>query len=674
MTVSAPRRVRRGLCAAAAAVALSVVAPVPADAQAPLFLPGQISDLNGALAGASPAMDEAISGLDEARGIDLWVVTVDDFDGMSGSAWTTRTAQLSDLGPKQMLLAIATEDRNVYLDAGETGLSEAEIDTVLDRIQPLLAAGRFDAAVETAAETIDAELGTDRRGIWIVLGVLLVGLAAAIVVATVRSRRRRAAELAGAARVDPTDAAAVARLSTPVLESWSEDLLVDADNLVRASAQELTAAEAEFDPASLTLFRDALTAAQTAVAEAFRTRRELDSGAPGVHNRRETLTALIAKIGAAREQLQARAEEFAALRDLVVQAPEHITALTRQMVEITARVPDARARLDELGRQYAAAALSSVADNVEMAEERISLADEALDAARAVLAPGGGDQAGVAEPIRTAEAALEQAEQLLGAVDRVRADIRRAIADLPDTVADAAEGLADADRWAASGQVTDPARRSALNSARTAVADALKLAEREGETDPLGSYLAVFDADARLDELRATISARVAERRRKRDLLAQSLTAAEARVSAAADFIATRRGGIGSQARVRLSEAERHLAHAREQAGTDDGAALESARTAGALADQALQLAQSDVSQWQSRSHYGGYGRRPSGGGQIAGAVLGGILIDSILRGGGGGGRYRSGGFGGGFGGPRGGGGGFGGGGGGGRSGGGRRF
>jgi len=673
MTVSAPRRIGRGLCAVAAAAALSVVAPSSVDAQAPLFLPEQVADLNGTLAGAAPAMTEAIAELDDEHGIDLWVAAVDDFDGLSGRDWAARTAQLSDLGPKQMLLAVATADRNVYLYVDNTSeLTDKQVETVLDRIQPLLAAGRFDAAVETAAETINSELDGDRTGIWIVLGLLLAGIGGAIVITTVRSRRRRAAELAGAAQVDPTDAAAVARLSTPVLESWSEDLLVEADNLVRASDQELTAAEAEFDPDSLASFRTALSAAQTAVAQAFRTRRELDSGAPGVHNRRETLTTLIARIGAARAQLETRAEEFSALRDLVVQAPEHITALTRQMVEISARLPDGRARLEELGRQYAAQALGSVADNVDMAEQRIELADEALDAARAVLAPGGGDQSAVVDPIRTAEAALEQAAQLLDAVDRVRSDIRRAIADLPDTVADAEEGLADADRWAASGQVVDPARRSALDSARTAVSDALKLAEREGETDPLGSYLAVFDADARLDELRAQISERVAERKRKRDLLAQSLTAAEARVSAAADFIATRRGGIGSQARVRLSEAERHLAQAREQSGTDHSAALDAARTAGALADQALQLAQSDVYQWQSRSHYGGYGygygRRPAGGGQIAGAVLGGILLDSILRGGGGG-RYRSGGFGGGFGGPRGG-GGFGGGG----RGGGRRF
>src|SRR5699024_1388565 len=163
--------------------------------------------------------------------------------------------------------------------------------------------------------------------------------------------------------------------------------------------------------------------------------------------------------------------------------------------------------------------------NVDMAEQRIELADEALDAARAVLAPGGGDQSAVVGPIRTPQAALQQAAQLLDRVDRGRSGIRRGITDPPDHVGAAEDGLADAGP----------------------------------------------------DERRAQIAERVAERKRKRGLLARSLTAAEARVSAAADFIATRRGGIGSQARVRLSEAERHLAQAREQSGTDHSAALDAA-------------------------------------------------------------------------------------------------
>ncbi|MFF7392263.1 hypothetical protein ACFZAE_27940 [Streptomyces scabiei] len=86
-------------------------------------------------------------------------------------------------------------------------------------------------------------------------------------------------------------------------------------------------------------------------------------------------------------------------------------------------------------------------------------------------------------------------------------------------------------------------------------------------------------------------------------------------VAATADFITTHRAAVGVRARIRLSEAERHL-------GLDDGDAENSdhARRADTLAREARDLAEQDVRAYGNP--YGG----PVGDG-LAGALLGGIIL-----------------------------------------------
>jgi len=112
------------------------------------------------------------------------------------------------------------------------------------------------------------------------------------------------------------------------------------------------------------------------------------------------------------------------------------------------------------------------------------------------------------------------------------------------------------------------------------------------------------------------------------------------------DFIDTRRGSIGPEARTRLAEAVRQLQAAQDKRATDLTEAIAHANGAAMLAAQAQSLANDDVRAAQ-RSYSSGYG----GGGDM-GAVIGNIVIGNILgsamRGGFGGGL--GGGFGGGLG------------------------
>jgi hypothetical protein len=162
-----------------------------------------------------------------------------------------------------------------------------------------------------------------------------------------------------------------------------------------------------------------------------------------------------------------------------------------------------------------------------------------------------------------------------------------------------------------------------------------------GKIDPIATLARVETAHQSLDAALTGIRDQEEQARRAQASLQQSIMSAQAQISATSDYITARRGGVGTEARTRLAEAQRNLDYALSISRTDPVTALQYAQQAHSLAAQAAQLAQSDV------DHFGGYadqgyGRSGmfggSGGGGLGGAILGGILINSILHGGGGGG------------------------------------
>jgi tetratricopeptide (TPR) repeat protein len=246
------------------------------------------------------------------------------------------------------------------------------------------------------------------------------------------------------------------------------------------------------------------------------------------------------------------------------------------------------------------------------------------------------------------EEAAAQASQLLDTVDRLAADLDQAAAGVRAAMTETEQDLAEAKAMAASGAASgDLAGQVAAAEAALA---AVQQEMARGRYDPLAAIRRIQEAGSRLDQALATVRDQQQQTQRARASLEQALLAARSEISAAQDFITTRRGGVGGEARTRLAEAQRHFDQAMQLAQSDPVAALAHAQQADALAEQAGQLARADVGAFSQGGGFGG-----GGGGGLGGLVLGGILIDSML----GGGR-SGGGFGGGFGG---GGGGFGGGG-----------
>jgi hypothetical protein len=178
------------------------------------------------------------------------------------------------------------------------------------------------------------------------------------------------------------------------------------------------------------------------------------------------------------------------------------------------------------------------------------------------------------------------------------------------------------------------------------VAQSIRTELTESRPDPFLALRRLEHVDVRLSTALANIRDAAGRAERARVMLEQAIPAARAEISAVTNFITTRRGAVGSDARTRLNEAERHLAQAMELSNTDPVAALTAAQQADALAEQAGQMANDDVDAW-SQPNFGPAGVSMGG---LGGAVLGGILLEGMLGGARGGQGGSGGGFGGGFG------------------------
>ncbi|GFG50837.1 hypothetical protein CQY20_27215 [Mycolicibacterium agri] len=636
----------------------ALVAP-SASAEPPFRLPGQVTDNAGVLNSAQRAeVTSAIDKLYAERKTRLWVVYVDSFSGQSSETWGRNTMRVSDLGSYDALLAVATVDRAYAFLVPEsaTDLSSRDVENLRrNQIEPALRqndwAGAAMAAANGLAEGPAGGGGMSWTGVLIALAVIGLAVLALVLWQRRRRRKRREAELAAARRVDPTDPRALAALSLDALDDLSRSMVVAVDNAVRTSEHELELAQEEFGEKDTEPFMRAVSNAKTTLAQAFNVRQQLDDAIPETPaQRRDLLTRVVVAAAKADRELEARREAFAKLRDLVIDAPARLAGMTQQVVEITARLEPSQQKLAELHNEFDAAALTSVSDNVDAARDLLKFADEHITRGRELAnRPVAGQQSELVECVRAAESSLAQARSLLDAVDSAASDIRQAAATLPAAIEDIQNGIKQATELLKEGDVPQAAQ---LSEARDAAAAAVATAQRTGAVDPLGAFTELTKADADLDRLLAAVEKEREAAERLARAVDEALFAARSRVRAVSDYIDTRRGIVGPEARTRLAEAVRHLGAAEAKRSTDPAEAIAHANGAAMLASQAQSLANADVQNAQ-RSYMGPYGG--GGGGGNMGAVIGGILIGNILSGGmrggfggfGGGGGFSPGSFGG---------------------------
>ncbi|HEU4897339.1 MAG TPA: TPM domain-containing protein [Actinomycetota bacterium] len=625
------RGIVRWLLVVATAAAMQLWAGGPVWAEQPFRVDDQVTDRVGALADEVARVREALDRLRDANGTQLFVVYVSSFDGMDGQQWSDETARLSQLGDRDVLLAVAVDDRAYgYSVPGDFPLSDSELaDLAVQEVEPRLAAGDWAGAAVAMADGLrtGGGAGGDGGG-GVPVGALLVGAGIVGGGALLLSRRRRArgaAVPAGSAPAVPGPVAAPPErpaVPTPELMQQANTALIEVDNAVQTSEQELGFAEASFGEEAVTGFRQALDHARGELRQAFAQRQRLDDAEPEDEQTvRAMLTEILELCGSADERLDAQAEAFDRLRDLERTLPEVLAALGPRAQEVQARLPHEEQRLEGMRGRYAAAALAPVTDNVEQARQRLNAAQEELTAARSALDAGRRGEAVVST--RAAEDAVAQASTLLDGIARLESDLREAGARIEAARAETDKDLAEARAMLASGTAPDPAGlRQLIDKAEAALAAAEAASRPAPGTlpDPLAALRQVDEADLALDAALAAARDEQAQRQRSAAILDQALLAARSSVAAASDFIATRRGAVGTGARTRLVEAQRRLEKATALSEQDPTHALREAQQADQLAQEALQVAQSDVDQWST----------PHGGDRflnIASLVLGGILL-----------------------------------------------
>lgn len=646
-------RIARLLSMLLAILTIGLLVAPSAAAEPPARLATQLTDNAGVLSAAQRAnVQRAIDRLYDDRHIKLWVVFTEDFSGQGQNDWARNTMRLSDFGDDDALLAVATVDRAFAFQVPSTVRGEDRADDIRhDSITPALRRDDWAGAAIAAANGLNADPpaapaagGISWPGMLIGLGVIAVLAGLVWWWSSRRRAKRRHAEFEAAKRVDPTDANALASVPLEALDELSRSIVVDVDNAVRTSEAELELAVEEFGAKRTEPFSAALENAKKALAQAFTVRQTLDDDAPETPlQQRELLTKVVVSAARADRELEAQSQGFEQLRDLVINAPTRLDAMTQQMVDLTARLEPSRQTLDTLHTQFDATALTSVATNVDTAEERLTFADRNITTARGLVSRPATDQTALVDAVRSAESALDQTRTLLDAVDSAASDINRALTDLPAAITDIQAGIDQANSLLA--QPGTP-QADKLGAARDAAKSAADDAAANGKADPLGTFTRLTKADAELDQLLAGVHEQQEAAERLARALEQALFTAQSRIKAVSDFIETRRGSIGPEARTRLAEAQRQLQAAEAKRAANPNEAVAHANGASTLAAQAQGLANDDV-RAAARSYTSQYG---GGGGSDMGAVLGGILIGNILRGGGGG---FGGGFGGGYGGGR---------------------
>src|SRR4051812_40555504 len=359
-------RVRRLLTGALLALGIiagpSVLAAAPAAAQDPVDLgPSHVVDQSKVLSPTDEArISDAAKKLYDDHRIDLYVAYVPDFTNPTEAAdWANETAARNGLGQRDYLLAVATDGRTYYLSADDDGpVSADQLDGIEQNdIEPKLHSNDWTGAAVAAATGLGDAVGGGGGGaafFWVFLiGVIIVGVVVFLVVRSRSSRKKQAAT--GPA----TPQSELQSIPLPELERRAGSALVQTDDAIRTSEDELGFATAQYGADAVVPFQAALDGAKGQLREAFTLKQRLDDAEPDTdEQRREWNIHIVQLCAAANQALDAQADAFDELRALEKRIPEATTEIAGQAAGLRQRLTTTRTALDALGQTYTDASLA----------------------------------------------------------------------------------------------------------------------------------------------------------------------------------------------------------------------------------------------------------------------------------------------------------------------------
>ena len=618
-------------------------------AQGTATLQDKVTDEAGALSAEEKSqLEEKITQLQKDEHLTLFVYITDepgtDPESFAGQA-------VKDKGPNSAVYALSIKDRKMGVQTGKDW-PQGRLDQMYDAAYDKLASDEYgasalalaDAALGNSASTNSA---SDSSGLaWLGGGAAaIVAAGGGIMYYSRRSTKKNNAQTLESAReISPGDTDQLNRLPLETLDQLAQEELVSTDESIRRGKEELNIALSEFGPERVRPFTKAMNHSTSTLQKAFHLRQRLDDAVPeSPAERRQMLVEIVSSCGQADDALDAQAEEFAKMRDLLIHSDEKLDELTQRTVGLRARLPEAESTLAGLKSNYDEHVLSSIADNPELAAASLDEAEKLLDKARGVQSQPAGQQGPLVGLIRDIEHACEMTDRLISGVENAEENIATARSNLEALIAEV-EGEIDEARelerqGKAQGTTADWDKlEDLLGRAGTAVDEA----KAHGHQDPLGQHTALTSIDTELDEALDRVREKTSTHARQLDLFRQQISVAESNIQAAEDLISSRGRIIGSGARTALADAKRLHAQALHTERSDIRAALQSSREAVAAAQAALQRAKDDMDEHRRRQQ-----RQQMG--NAANNIVTGVVIGQMLGGGRGfGGGFGGGGFGGG--------------------------
>ncbi|MDO4822024.1 MAG: TPM domain-containing protein [Rothia sp. (in: high G+C Gram-positive bacteria)] len=642
----------------AAALALGVAPAALAAAPYDLDAGVRVSDTTSTL-GNTSSLEDAISQLASDKQVNLFVITIDQFESPSSSSeWTSDFATLNNMGTNDVVLVIATEARQAYFMAGSTSvLSNSQQEKIYQTyIYPELANSDYAAAAQAAVTGIESELGsgsvTSGASGALAGGATLLGVAALAgggAWALSRSRASARKSTGGSRSGHPTSSQPLPSIEE--LRSRAGAQLVATDDAIAHSQQEVEFARLQYGEDEVKPFLAAIDAAKNHMQRSFQLQKQLDDEIPDTEaDQRAWLTEILARTEDAQKALNEQVANFTNLRKLEETAPQALATLNQGIASAAPLFPAAQASLDRLGTLYSPSAFGAVADNISEAQARLDFARQEATEAEELLTS---QRSQAILALRAGEEALGQAKGLLESIHHAETDLGKMAASLDNALILADRDVAQAQELARTGAGSS-SQLSGAAAGVQAVLGQIRAERAAGLIDPYLLNQRLHEVRSDLDTALDTVRQTHEQERSARETLGHTLVSAQAQVSSASEYVWARRGGVKAEARTRLREAERHLTEAQQLQHSEPISALSHANDAIRLAGEAQRIARSDVDRFNQRQGY-------SGSGNYNSAMLGGILLGTLLGGGNhNSGGYSSGGLGGGtFGGGFGGGGGF---------------
>ncbi|CAN5319810.1 hypothetical protein BH11ACT3_BH11ACT3_03550 [soil metagenome] len=474
---------RVGAVVGSLAVAAAIVLMSPAAASFaathddPVNLHGaDVVDQAGVLGSQTADVQAALDKLAAETDTQLFVVYVDTFTNPSDAqTWADESAAQSGLGDNDALLAIAVDDR-VYRWSvpSDFPLSDGQIDAVSSKLEDQLADDDWAGGAIVAAQEIQAQQAPSPV-LPILGGIAVVGVGGVVIGRAVAKRREK------------SKAASAAEADQKALSTKAGVLLVQLDDALKTSEQELGFAQAQFGEKSTQDFATALASAKDDAKQAFALQQKLDDAFPETPEDRTTMTEqLIALAEKADATLDAQADAFDQLRELEKNAPEVLETVAATQAGLADRIATAKTKVDGFAARFVGADLSAIDDAPDQARKLDIFAASAIENARAAIASGPAGDTAVA--VRAAQQAVGQVEQLLTAVDARESELTaqqernaQAARELDHDLADARAQIAAANDFITThrGGIGSTAR-TRIAEAQTRLDDAVKLAATDG--------------------------------------------------------------------------------------------------------------------------------------------------------------------------------------------------